>query len=333
MGFDKDEIQIIKQLLGTPKNIVITTHYSPDGDAIGSSLGLYNFLIQANHQTIVITPNDYPKFIHWLPGDETIIDAEKKSSLAEEKIKNADIIFALDYNALKRTDKLEPFIRQSNAKKIMIDHHQQPEDFADFTFSFPNTCSTSQLIYEFIDALGDASKVNQDVASCLYTGIMTDTGSFRFNSVAPLTHFITAKLLETGIKHDLIHGKVMDSNSFERMKLIGYALSQKMVYLKEYNAVYMSLEQKEMEQYNFQAGDTEGLVNYGLSIAGVKIAAFFAEKNGDIKMSFRSKGDVDVNIFARQHFNGGGHQNAAGGITKKPLEATIKKFISLLPTI
>jgi bifunctional oligoribonuclease and PAP phosphatase NrnA len=282
---------------------------------------------------VVVTPNDYPKFIHWMPGDEKVVDFEKNTVLAEELLNSAEIIFCLDYNALKRIEKLEPFVKDSTAKKILIDHHQQPEYFAEFTFSFPETCSTSQLIYEFIDALGDASKVNQAIASCLYTGIMTDTGSFRFSSVKPLTHIIAAKLLETGIKHDLIHAKVMDSNSFERMKLVGYALSQKLVYLKEYNVAYISLTRNDLDQFNFQAGDSEGLVNYGLSIAGVKLAAFFSEKNGEVKISFRSKGNIDVNVFARENFNGGGHQNAAGGKTKNSLEETIKKFTSLLHTL
>ena len=333
MAFADNQIKEIITLLATPKKIVITTHYSPDGDAMGSSLGLYNYLIQSNHQVTVVTPNDYPKFIHWMPGDENVKNFEKNSKICENLISSSDVIFCLDYNALKRIEKLEPLVKIAAAKKILIDHHQQPELFADYTFSFPETCSTSQLIFEFIDALGDADKVNKDVATCLYTGIMTDTGSFRFASVKPLTHYITAKLLETGIQHDLIHGKIMDSNSYERMKLVGYALSQKLVYLSEFQAAYISLDQKDLDQYSFQPGDAEGLVNYGLSIAGVKIAAFFSEKKGEVKISFRSKEEIDVNKFARQYFNGGGHQHAAGGKTTETLEVTINKFISLLPTL
>lgn len=331
MDMDKDKV---KALLAKPERIVIVTHKNPDGDAIGSSLGLYHYLVKKGHPVTVIVPNDFAPFLKWMPGCDTILDFEKNTAKAKEIIAQAEIIFCLDFNTIKRIEEAGEEVRRSTAIKFLIDHHPAPEEFADFKFHNVKACSTAQLVYEFIELLGDKSLVDVNTGICLYTGIMTDTASFRFPSVTGQTHRIAAELIELGVPHYKAHENVYDSSTYDRLRLLGYSLSEKMKVLKEYNTAYISLSAEELKRFNHQQGDTEGLVNYCLSMEGIRLAAFFMEKDGTIKTSFRSKGKVDVNAFARAHFNGGGHVNAAGGsLNVKTVEEATAKFKEALVTI
>jgi phosphoesterase RecJ-like protein len=325
------EIKQLKTFLSTKRNIVIVTHWSPDGDAMGSSLGLYNFLKHFRHRVTVITPNSYPVFLHWLPGNKNVVVYSEKTSLAKKLVAKADMIFCLDFNSLRRLEKLGDDVGASRARKMIIDHHVQPDDFANYLYHDVKACSTSELLVEFIQELGYSKVINKAMASCLYTGIMTDTGSFRFPSTTAKTHRIVAFLIEAGANNSGIYEKVFDTNSADSVKLLGYCLGEKLKIFPEYRTGFISLSKDEMQRFNYQKGDTEGVVNYALSIKGIRFAVFIVERDGIIKMSFRSKGSFDVNKFARRHFDGGGHVNAAGGMSQLSLDATIDKLIALLP--
>lgn len=326
------QVKKVKALLSKPKNIVIVTHWSPDGDAMGSSLGLYNYLIQKKHKVEVITPNDYPSFLAWLPGNKKVIDFSLDAKKASAKVAKADFIFCLDFNSLKRIDLLGVEVAKSEALKMIIDHHLQPDDFADFMLHSVKACSTCELIYDFIQLMGDKKKLTKAVANCLYTGIMTDTGSFRYPSTTAKTHQIVAELIAAGAENGLIHSLVYDNNTAARLKLLGFCLGQKLTVLDQLETAYIALSQQDLQQFDYKKGDTEGVVNYALSISQVRFSAFFVERDGIVKISFRSKGKFDVNQFARQHFNGGGHANAAGGMSELPLPETIEKFVNILPS-
>lgn len=323
-------IEEIKKEIEQANYIVITTHKSPDGDAIGSSLGLYHFLKNKGKKVVVIVPDAFPDFLKWMSLSEEIVYFDKDREIALNHIDNSDLIFSLDYNALGRIGELGEVIGDSKASKIVIDHHQNPQEFANHYYVDTNCCSTAQLVYEFIDQLGELDSLTKDISECLYCGIMTDTGSFRFPSTTAKTHQIIAHFLELGANGSKIHEKVYDTYSEKRLRLLGYALTEKMKVFPEYNAAYISLSQKELKEFNFQKGDTEGLVNYPLSINGIKFSALITEKEQDISMSFRSKDDVFVNEFANTHFQGGGHIYAAGGKSDLSLEDTIAKFEELL---
>jgi bifunctional oligoribonuclease and PAP phosphatase NrnA len=329
----KQDIQKIKLLLATPKHIVIIPHKNPDGDAMGSTLGLYHFLKKFNHYTTVIAPNDYPNFLKWIPGNNTVLIHDYQTDTCNNLIKKADIIFTLDFNAFHRTGNMETVLEQSKAIKILIDHHQEPHNYAEFMFSDVTMSSTCEMIYHFIDMLGDTNLIDKNIASCLYLGIMTDTGSFRFPCTTSTTHRIIANLIEKGADSAYIHNQVYDTNSYDRLQLLGCALNNLKV-LPEFRTAYISLSQDELNTYNFKKGDTEGVVNYGLSLENIVFAAIFIEDKQEdiIKISLRSKGNFSVNDFSRAHFNGGGHINAAGGRSELSLNDTIKNFISILPS-
>lgn len=320
----------LKELLSTTQKIVIVTHWSPDGDAMGSSLGLYNYLIQKKHKVTVVTPNDYPAFLNWLPGNKNVLNFQTKAKLAKTAVAKANIIFCLDFNSLKRIDTLGEEVAKSKALKCIIDHHLQPDDFADFMLHDVKACSTCELVYDFMELMGDKKMLNKNVANCLYTGIMTDTGSFRFPSTQPKTHRIVADLIESGAENAPIHERIYDDNTEDKLRLLGYCLSEKLTVLNEFNTAFFYLRDDELKRFNYKKGDTEGLVNYALSIKGIKFAAFFVERDDVVKTSFRSKGTFNVNLFARKHFNGGGHANAAGGMIDLTLDESIIKFISVL---
>lgn len=328
---NKDIIEI-KQLLETPKRIVIVPHKNPDGDAIGSTLGLYHYLKAKKHEVVVIAPNDYPDFLKWIPGEKTIIQYESDVIKSQSHIKNAELIFTLDFNALNRTGSMEPALVKAEAIKILIDHHQQPEDYAKYVYSDVSMCSTCEMVYHFLEMLGDIKAINKDIATSLYVGIMTDTGSFSFSSTTSTTHRVVADLIDKGAINAQIHDKIYDSNTFGKLQLLGCALNNLKV-IPELKTVYLSLSQDELNQFNFNKGDTEGIVNYGLSIENIIFSVLFIEhkKEGIVKISFRSKGNFDVNTFARNHFNGGGHINAAGGSSELSLNDTLDKFINILP--
>lgn len=325
--FSSTEISEIQKLLNPENKIVIITHYNPDGDAIGSSLGLKHFLEQLGLEADVIVPNDFPKFLKWMPGAKSIIIADYKRKIAGESIYNADIIFVLDFNASHRSGNLVgPWLEKARAKKILIDHHQQPDHF-DYIYSDTSIPATSQMVYHFIEALNKENLVTKEIADCLYTGIMTDTGGFRFRSTSATTHRIVANLIEKGADPAMITSNVLDTNTVSRLQLLALILGRIEV-VKDGKVAILWLKRDELKEYGFQKGDTEGFVNYGLSIMGTQVAAFFMEDLYDdfIKISFRSKDEVDVNQFSRQHFSGGGHINAAGGKYDKSIEETIVDF-------
>ena len=326
------DILEIKALLATPKKIAIIPHKNPDGDAIGSTLGLLHYLLLLNHDAKIIAPNDFPDFLKWLPNVESIEIHETDKDKTEAFINNADIVFTLDFNAFHRTGNMEAVLANSSALKIMIDHHQQPDDYAKYMFSDVTMSSTCEMVYHFLDKLDALDKVNKAIATCLYVGIMTDTGSFRFRSTTSTTHRIIASLIDKGADNTAIHNNVYDTNSYNRLQLLGCALSNLKV-LPEHKAAYITLSQKELQDLDYKKGDTEGFVNYALSLDKTVLAAIFIEdrKQGIIKISLRSKGNFSVNELSRAHFEGGGHTNAAGGKSDTSLESTVEKFISILP--
>ena len=325
------EVLDLKKILSNPKKVVIVPHKNPDGDAMGSTLGLCHYLKKLGHSALVIAPNDYPEFLKWIPGTKDVLIHEEHTTTADEKISQADLIFTLDFNALHRCGAMETPIDKAAAIKVMIDHHQQPDDYATFVYSDVNMCSTSEMVYHFIEMMGDLDRIDVSIGEALYTGIMTDTASFRFPLTTSTTHRVIAHLIDVGVEKSQVHNAVYDTNSFGRLRLMGCALNN-LQFLEPIKTAYTSLTNKELDAHDFQKGDTEGLVNYGLSLKGVKFAAIFIEHKQEsiIKISFRSKGDFDVNTFARTHFNGGGHKNASGGRSNLNLEDTIAKFISIL---
>ena len=324
--------QVVKQLLESPKKIVVVGHKNPDGDAIGSCLGLYFFLKKLNHEVSVIMPNDFPDFLKWMPGCDDIIIYEKEVDKSATIITDASIIFTLDFNSFSRIGELRGPLEKSDASFVIIDHHQQPDDYALATYSDTSMSSTAEMVFHFMEALDGMSYLNSDIATNLYTGIMTDTGSFRFPSTTATTHKVVARLIEAGAIGATIHQNIYDTNSPDRMRLLGVALKN-ITILSEYNTAYITLSQLELDDNNFKKGDTEGFVNYALSIKGIVFAVIFIENKQDsiIKMSLRSKGDFSVNEFARTHYHGGGHTNAAGGRSSYSLNSTITDFISILP--
>ena len=326
----KDSVIKLKALLKKAKNTIIVTHWSPDGDAMGSSLALYNFLTKLKKKVTVVVPNEYPEFLHWMPGDNKVLNNSSEPEKVARLIEKCDAIFTLDFNSFKRLEKLGELVDASKATKILIDHHQQPDKFAQIVFHDVKACSTCELVYDVIVALGGKKQIDKKIASCLYTGLMTDTGSFRFSSVTAKTHLILADLLQKGAVPYQIHEAVYDTYAANRLKLLGHALSQKMVVMPEKHLAFIALTHEELEHFDYQKGDNEGLVNYPLSINGIKFSGFFAEMDGKIKISFRSKGKFDVNKFAREYFHGGGHINAAGGKSDLNINETITKFLAIV---
>lgn len=320
----------IRKVLDDANQIVITTHKSPDGDAIGSSLALYHYLNKIGKKVTVIVPDAFPVFLNWMEGSVDIIQYDIQTEEADNIIEKADIIFSLDYNGLNRIADLRNPIEKSNAIKIVIDHHQDPQDFANHYIVDTACCSTSQLIYEFIENLGELDKLDKAIGECIYCGIMTDTGSFRYPSTTSKTHQIIAHLIEVGTEGSKIHQEVYDTYSESRLRLLGYALTEKMKVFPEYNAAYIFLSQEELKRFDFKKGDSEGLVNYPLSIDGIKFTALITEKEGYVSMSFRSKDDFYVNKIANEHFNGGGHIYAAGGMLETSLEEAVKRVEAIM---
>jgi len=328
-----DEIKEIKELLATPQNIVIVPHRNPDGDAIGASLAVYHFLKNKGHNATVVSPNDYPAFLKWLPDSKEGFKFDVQNRQSKSCIDEASIIFLLDFNALHRVGSdMENYLQNYAGTFIMIDHHQQPDDIAKYLYSDTSICSTCQMVYHFFEMLDEVTSINADIASCLYTGIMTDTGSFRFPSTTSTTHRIIADLIDKGANNAKIHNNVYDTNSYGRLQLLGRALINLEV-IEKLNTAYITLSQDELNEFNYEKGDTEGVVNYALSLKGVIFAAIFIEdvEQQIIKISLRSKGSFSVNKFSREHFDGGGHDNAAGGKSELSLEETVKKFIKVLP--
>jgi bifunctional oligoribonuclease and PAP phosphatase NrnA len=326
------ELAALKNLLSQPRKIVITTHHKPDGDAMGSSLGLYNYLIQQGHHTQVITPTDYPDFLAWMPGNENVIIFTEHLDESAALVADAEIIFCLDFNTLSRINELGELVRASGAVKIMIDHHLEPEDFDDYRHWDINACASAQLVYDFIvNQLQHKELVNKDVATCLYTGIMTDSASFRLPNTTPAVHRIAAELMEAGAVNWHIHELVYSNSSENRLNFLGHCLKNKLEVLYEYNTAFISVNKQELEEYDVITGDTEGIVNYALSITGIRLAAFIVERTDKVKLSLRSRGEFPANEICKKYFNGGGHRNAAGGTSTDSLEEVIDQFKQILP--
>ncbi len=324
-------LQELKTFLEKPKKIVVVGHRNPDGDAMGATLALKHYLDKKGHKATVVVPNEYPEFLHWLPGSETTYRFDWQNSQSQRAINNSDIIFLLDFNALHRVGSdMQNTLEKYPNDFAMIDHHQQPDEVK-YMYSDVAICSTCQMVYQFIEMMGDLDLIDADIATCLYTGIMTDTGSFRFRSTTSKTHRIIADLIDKGAENDKIHSNVYDANSYNRLLLLGQALSNLQI-LPSYKTAYITLTEAEKKRFDFQKGDTEGVVNYALSLKGIIFAAIFIEdkEQAIIKISFRSKGKFSVNQFARNHFDGGGHDNAAGGKSKLSMAKTVTKFTTLL---
>lgn len=326
-----DTASLIK-LLAQPQKIVITTHHKPDGDAMGSSLGLYNYLIQQGHHVKVITPTDYPDFLAWLPANGEVIIYTESVEQSAGLIADADLIFCLDFNALNRINEMGELVGQSSAVKVMIDHHLEPQDFDDYRYWDINACATAQLIYTFItDELGNAKLINKDVATCLYTGIMTDSKSFSLPNTTSAVHRIIAGLMDAGAVNWHIYDQVYNNSSENRLRFLGICLSEKLEVLPEFNTAIITANKEDLVKYDVITGDTEGIVNYALSITGIKLAAFIVERPDKVKLSLRSKGEFPANDICKKYFSGGGHRNAAGGIFTGSLEGAVNQFKSILP--
>jgi phosphoesterase RecJ-like protein len=322
----------LNNLLASPKKIVITTHHKPDGDAMGSSLGLYNYLIQQGHHTTVITPSDYPDFLSWMPGDESVIIFTEQTDKSAALIADADIVFCLDFNNLSRINEMGELVRAAKAYKIMIDHHLEPEDFDDFRHWDINACAAAQLVYTFIvDVLNNKALINKDVATCLYTGIMTDSASFRLPNTTSKVHRVVADLIDAGAPNSRIHELVYNSASESRLRFLGHCLTNCLEVLPEFNTAIITVNKHDLEKYDVNTGDTEGIVNYALSIASIRLAAFIVERGDKVKLSLRSKGDFPANEICKLYFSGGGHRNAAGGQSSASLQEVVNQLKLILP--
>lgn len=331
MGISESSISYLIKLLEEKSDVLITTHYNPDGDAIGSSLALYHFLSSLGIKSTVLIPNELPSFLQWMPGVDDAVIYVENSEIADNLLDSADLIFCMDYNGLGRVKLFTDQLRAANAIRILIDHHVQPENDFDLIFSEIGVSSTSELLYQIIQETGHVASITKEMAECLFVGIMTDTGSFSFACNRPETFEIAANLIKTGLDVEKVHRMVYDTYSESRMRLLGHCLSTNMKILPEHATAYIWLTKEDLEKYDYQQGDTEGVVNYALSIENVAVAALFTERDDRVRVSLRSKGEFSVNEFARAHFNGGGHRNAAGGDVFKNMPETLAWFEMLLP--
>ena len=326
--------KLYKIITGSKKNVVITTHRGPDGDAMGSSLALYHLLKKLEHNVQIITPNDYAYFLHWLPGNKDVIIYEESKEKCKKISEKADLIFFMDLNNIDRIADYKNCIINTSSIKILIDHHQDPDfSMADLVFSDTKSSSTAELLYNIIKVLNLNHLIDKDIAECLYTGILTDTGSFKYSSTTSITHNIISDLIERGVDHSRIHDLIYDNSSIDRMRLLGYCLNEKLQVYEENNSAIISLNHEELKRFNFKKGDTEGIINYALAIKGIIFAAFIVEKDGITKLSLRSKGNFKVNEIAKKYFNGGGHINASGGVSQLSVKETIKKLENIIKKI
>ena len=324
-------IQAVLPLLDTPKRIFITTHHKPDGDAMGSMLALYHYLTKRGHSCTPVSPSEVPDFLRWLPGMESVIDFETTPDAALTALHECDLIFCLDFNALGRIKAMEPALQAANQPKLLIDHHMYPQPVFQYGMSEPDKSSTCEMVYDFILLSDGAALLDSTIATCLYTGAMTDTGSFRFSAATASVHRMVAHLMEAGLHHTRIHDEVYDAWSESRMRFLGYVLIEKMQLFPEYHAGLITLSKKDLQLFKVSTGDTEGIVNYPLSVRGIRFATLITERSDEVRLSFRSKGDFDVNLFARTHFGGGGHFNASGGRSGTSFSETVARFTALLP--
>ena len=324
-------ISKVKKAIDNVDKIVIVAHVGPDGDAIGSSLALWHYLMTIDKEPVVIVPNPFPNFLNWMPGSNLVLDYDNSKEKADELIAAAELIFTLDFNTASRMGKMAEAVLNSPADKILVDHHLNPDTFAKVRVSYPEISSTSELIFRLICRMGDFSMINLACAECIYTGMMTDTGGFTYNSTNQEIYIIIAELIKIGVDKDEIYRKVFNTYSVDRLRLMGFCLYHKMKVFPEYKAALITLTEKELSEFNYINGDSEGFVNIPLSIAGVDFSVFMREDSERVKISFRSQGTFPANKVASDLFNGGGHLNAAGGESNLPLDKAVKKFEDALP--
>jgi phosphoesterase RecJ-like protein len=321
------DIQLVFDALKNPSRIVITMHQKPDPDAMGSSLALYHFLQGMGHETTVISPTNWADFLKWMPGADKVIDFESQGEIAKKILLSADWLFCLDFNNLGRTRHMQALLESLSCKKVLIDHHREPQlDSFDYGNSDFTKSSTAEMIYDFISCSGEKELINKEIASCLYAGVVADTGSFRFSSTTPSVHFMVAELMSYGIEHARIHSHIYDNFQENRLRLIGHVLSNRLEVLYEYNTALIAIPKSDILRFHIKTGDTEGLVNYPLSIQGIEMAALLIDRDEERKWSFRSKESFDCNTFARTYFEGGGHYNASGGRSSESVEENVKRF-------
>ena len=324
------DIDKVKRLLSEPKKIAIISHNNPDGDAIGSSLGLHHFLHSEGHEVSTLMPSDYPNFLKWMPGNDQVIRFDKNLNQFKDVLCTTELVFCLDFNTTSRVNDAEKELLNFNGIKIMIDHHPEPDGFADHLLSDTSASSTAELVIRFIHDIG-SSVPNKDCATCLYAGILTDSGSFRFPNTTAQTHRFVADLMDAGLDHSMVYDQIFNRTSESRLRLLGHSINEKLTVKKDLHTAFINLSIRDKQRFDFQKGDTEGTVNQPLSIDGIIFSAIFIEDNDKVKISFRSIGNFDVNQFARKHFNGGGHKNAAGGMMERSLAETIEEFNRILP--
>lgn len=328
---DKAAINSFKSYVNNAQRVVIVPHNNPDGDALGAALGLCSVLKNMHKEAVVVSPNAFPDFLMWMHGADQVVIFERNRKKAKQLIAEADLALLVDFNALSRMKNMQHIFDGDDTPRVMIDHHPYPEaGTAQIQISVPEASSTCELLYNVLDVAGFAGHITKEAAECIYSGIMTDTGSLNYNSNRPETYLTVAELLRMGIDKDRIHHMIFHNNSFDRMRLLGHALGEKMVLIPELKAAYIYLSNDELLRFNFKPGDTEGFVNQALWIEGVDVSALFTEKDDMVKISFRSRGEFPVNRFSEKYFNGGGHLNAAGGESRLPLQETLKRFHSKL---
>lgn len=325
-----EDIQALKEFLRTPRKIIITTHANPDADALGSSLGLDHFLTDLGHEVNTIVPNSYPDFLEWMPGNEQVINYEQSKSKSEQLLADCDLFFCLDFSGFNRLKEMSSAACNVSSKIALIDHHLNPEIKPDFNFWNDRSAATAELVYDLIVHYSGSDAINASIADCLYAGIMTDTGSFKHPSTTSKVHRIVAELIDLGADVNKVSRLIYDTNSLNRLQFLGYALAEKLQVNLEYQTAFFVIDEKDFSRFKLKQGDTEGLVNYALSIKGIVVAAIIIQRENEIKLSFRSVGDVAVNKFAESYFEGGGHKNAAGGTSSLNLEETLKKFKDLI---
>jgi len=321
---------VLKDFLQSPKKIVITTHANPDADALGSSLGLHHFLVREGHEVSTIVPNSYPDFLEWMPGNPLVINYEKSKGQADKLIAEAELLFCLDYSGFGRIKDMKQAAESVSAKVALVDHHLNPEITPDFNFWNDQSAATAELIYDLIVDYRGREAIDKNIAECLYAGVMTDTGAFKHPSTTSKVHRMVADLIDLGADVNKVSRLIYDTNSLDRLRFLGHALAEKLKVDEAARVAYFIIGEDDFKDFRLKQGDTEGLVNYALSIKGIVVAAIIIERDNEIKLSFRSIGDVAVNKFADEYFSGGGHKNAAGGISELSLEETEKKFKKLI---
>ncbi len=321
------QLDELKSFLSVPRKILITTHSKPDGDAMGSSLAMYHYLLKKGHEPVVVSPSDYGMYLHWMPGNASVLCLPGDKERANKFLKEADLIMCLDFNNYQRTEYFADSLRKATAPKMMIDHHLNPEGFDIFRLWNPDACATAELVYTFMEQMGDIHLIDRDIATCIYTGIITDSGSFRYPNVTARIHRIVAGLIDAGLQHTEVHNLIFDTFTEKRLRFFGHCIKDKLVVLPQYRAAYISVTKEELKEYEIKTGETEGLVNYPLNIAEVVFAALIIDREHIVKLSLRSKGNFPANEFSGKYFEGGGHLNAAGGSYKGKLDDAVALYI------